>query len=119
MEVQKLFEEIEQHFPSKSLGEERWQIVAVSAIKGGGHPQLAAELYQYLIAKSQYSTSEQRKALIRRLREALVKLVSVVGVVKPLEAIFSIAEIEREEDKDFSFSRYHNLLSPVCYSVQV
>jgi len=35
----------------------------------------------------------------------LVKLVSVVGVVRPLEAIFSIADIEREEDKDFSFSR--------------
>ena len=42
---------------------------------------------------------------MRKLREALVKLVSVVGVPKPLEAVFSIADIEREEDKDYSFSR--------------
>ena len=66
---------------------------------------MASELYRYLIGKPQYSGSEQRKALVRRLREALVKLVSVVGVPKPLEAIFSIADIEREEDKDWSFSR--------------
>lgn len=28
-----------------------------------------------------------------------------VGVPKPLEAVFSIADIERDEDKDWSFSR--------------
>ena len=39
-----------------------------------------------------------------------MKLVSVVGVPKPLEAIFSIADIEREEDKDYSSSRYECLL---------
>lgn len=43
---------------------------------------------------------------MRRLREALVKLVSIVGVVKPLESCFAMADIEREEDKDYSFSRY-------------
>lgn len=42
---------------------------------------------------------------MRRLREALVKLVSVVGVPKPLEAVFSMGEVEREEDRDMSFSR--------------
>lgn len=42
---------------------------------------------------------------MRRLREALVKLVSIVGVVKPLESCFAMADIEREEDKDYSFSR--------------
>lgn len=66
---------------------------------------MAADLYKYLIAKPQYSSPEQRQALIRRIREALVKLVSVVGVPKPLESIFSIADIERDEDKDWSFSR--------------
>ncbi|KAK5138405.1 hypothetical protein LTR08_003466 [Meristemomyces frigidus] len=44
---------------------------------------------------------------MRRLREALVKLVSVVGVPKPLEAVFCMGEVEREEDKDYSFSREH------------
>lgn len=34
-----------------------------------------------------------------------MKLVSVVGVPKPLEAVFSMGEVEREEDKDYSFSR--------------
>lgn len=34
-----------------------------------------------------------------------MKLVSVVGVPKPLEAIFSIAAVEKEEDRDLSFSR--------------
>ena len=66
---------------------------------------MASELYKYLISKPQYSTPDQRKALVRRIREALVKLVSVVGVPKPLEAIFSIADVERDEDKDHSFSR--------------
>ena len=66
---------------------------------------MAADLYKYLISQKRYSKPEQRQALVRRLREALVKLVSVVGVPKPLEAIFSIADIEREEDKDWSFSR--------------
>ena len=77
----------------------------MTTICAGGHPPLAADLYKYLIAKPQYSTSDQRKALMRRLREALVKLVSIVGVVKPLESCFSMADIEREEDKDYSFSR--------------
>ena len=121
----KLFQDIEQLFPSATLGEDKWQILAVSAllptpstniqhihpqaqisaVAGGGHPAFAAELYKYLISQPQYSTPDQRKALIRRLREALVKLVSVVGVPKALEAIFSIADIEREEDKDYSSSR--------------
>lgn len=77
----------------------------ISTICGGGHPPLAADLYKYLISKPQYSTPEQRQALMRRLREALVKLVSIVGVVKPLESCFAMADIESEEDKDYSFSR--------------
>lgn len=100
----KLFQDIEKQFPS-NLGNDKWQILAISAVTGGGHPHFAATLYEYLISKPEYSTPDQRKGLIRRLREALVKLVSVVGVPKPLEAIFSIADIEREEDKDYSCSR--------------
>jgi hypothetical protein len=58
-----------------------------------------------LISKPAYATPEARKALVRRLREGLVKDVPVVGVCKPLEAIFRINEVERAEDKDYSFSR--------------
>ncbi|EME84349.1 uncharacterized protein MYCFIDRAFT_202985 [Pseudocercospora fijiensis CIRAD86] len=100
-----LFKEIEQKFPSQTLGEDKWYILLIAAITTGGHPGLAADLYKYLISKPEFSTPEQRKALVRRLREALVKLVSVVGVVKPLEAIFCIAGVERPEDRDDSFSR--------------
>lgn len=99
-----LFKEIELLFP-KTLGNDKWYIMAISAITGGGHPAFARELYLYLISLQEYSTSEKRKALVKRLREALVKLVSVVGVPRPLEAIFSIAAVERDEDKDYSFSR--------------
>lgn len=69
-------------------------------------PDHVATLYTYLISKPEYTTSESRKGLMRRLREALVENVSIQGVCKPLEAVFAIIKVEREEDKDFSFSRY-------------
>jgi hypothetical protein len=72
---------------------------------GGGQPGFAPLLYKLLIARPEYSTSEQRQALMRRIREALVKLVSICGVCKPLDAIFDIDAITRPEDKDYSFSR--------------
>ncbi|KAI7507213.1 hypothetical protein KC347_g7025 [Hortaea werneckii] len=100
-----LFKAIEQHFLSQSLGGDRWYILAISAIAGSVHPEFAQQLYLYLVSKPEFSTPSQRQALMRRLREALVKLVSVVGVPKPLEAVFSMAEAEREEDRDYSFSR--------------
>jgi len=99
-----LFESIEQHFPS-SLGKDKWFILAIAAVSAGGHPELSADLYTHLISRPDYSTPVTRQALVRRLREALVKLVSVVGVPKPLEAIFAIGAVERHEDKDYSFSR--------------
>jgi hypothetical protein len=57
------------------------------------------------MTQSEYATSEQRKALVRRIREALVKSVSIIGVCKPLEAIFEIITVERPEDRDLSCSR--------------
>lgn len=42
---------------------------------------------------------------MRRLREALFKCVSIVGVPRPLEAIFKIGAVERPEDKDYTFTR--------------
>jgi hypothetical protein len=104
-ETLSLFTSLEEHFPSKSLGNDKWYILAIAAIVGGGHPELAADLYLHLISRPEFSSSDSRKALVRRLREALVKLVSVIGVPKAIDAIFSIAGVEREEDKDYSFSR--------------
>lgn len=118
-ETLSLFNSIEEHFPSQTLGSDKWFILAIAAIVGGGHPDLAAELYLHLITRPEYSKPEQRQALVRRLREALVKLISVVGVPKPIDAVFSIAGVEREEDKDYSFSRYAKLLAcPMREKVQ-
>ncbi|EME44687.1 hypothetical protein DOTSEDRAFT_173003 [Dothistroma septosporum NZE10] len=104
-EALQLFQSMESSFPSKTLGDDKWYILALACITGGGHSEFAANLYQYLISKPEFSTPQQRQALMKRLREALMKLVSVVGVPKPLEAIFQIAGVEREEDRDYSFSR--------------
>jgi hypothetical protein len=100
-----LFASLEEHFPSKTLGDDKWYILAIAAIVGGGHPELSADLYLHLVSRPEFSTPDSRKALVRRLREALIKLVSVIGVPKAIDAIFSIAGVEREEDKDYSFSR--------------
>jgi hypothetical protein len=78
----------------------------VSALCGSPYPEFITDLYSYLIAKPEYSTPDSRKALIRRIRETLVKDVSIVGVCKPIEAIIPLDAIERPEDKDYSFSRY-------------
>jgi hypothetical protein len=43
---------------------------------------------------------------MRRIRETLFKLIVIVGVCKPLEAIFDIDAITNPEDKDYTFSRY-------------
>lgn len=101
-----LFESLKTSFPSSTLGHDKWYILALSALVAGGHPEVAPELYTHLISGSDFKTPEQRQQLVRRLREALFKLVSVVGVPRPLEAVFQIAEVEREEDRDYSFSRY-------------
>lgn len=104
-ETTALFRTIKQQFPSTTLGRDKWYILLIAAISAGGHPGKAADLYKYLVTEPEYATSESRQALVRRLREALVKLVPIVGVVKPLEAVFCIAEVERPEDRDYSFSR--------------
>jgi hypothetical protein len=72
---------------------------------GGGQPSFAPLLYKELIKRPEYTTPEQRQGLMRRIRETLFKLIVIIGVCKPLEAIFDIDAITREEDKDYTFSR--------------
>jgi hypothetical protein len=72
---------------------------------GGGQPGFAPLLYKELIKRPEHQTSEQRQALMRRIRETLFKLIVIIGVCKPLEAIFDIDAITRPEDKDYTFSR--------------
>ena len=100
-----LFSKIEQDFQQASDISDRWYIVVIATLTGGTDPLLCKDLYLYLISKPEFSTSDQRKFLVRRLREALVKSVSIVGVCKPLEAIMAINECERDEDKDRTTTR--------------
>lgn len=104
-DIAQIFHNIERSFSATQLGENRWYILTLSALVGGTEPELADQLYLYIINKPEYKESSQRKALIRRIREVLVKLISIVGVCKPLEAIIAIMKVEQEEDRDYSFSR--------------
>lgn len=100
-----LFSRIEQRFRKTSLGNDRWYLVALTALTGGGSPHLADQLYTYLTSQDAYSTPTSRQALVRRLREDLVKTVSIVGVCRPIEAIVAISKVEREEDRDYGSTR--------------
>lgn len=73
---------------------------------GGGQPGFAPILYKDLIKRPEYKSPGQRQALMRRIRETLFKLVIIIGICKPLEAIFDIDAITKPEDKDYTFSRY-------------
>lgn len=99
-----LFKDIEKTFANTKLGD-RWYLLTLAALVGGIEPELADQLYLYIINKVEYQQSSERQALVRRLREALVKLVSIIGVCKPLEGIIAIMKVEREEDRDYGFSR--------------
>ncbi|EEQ34092.1 conserved hypothetical protein [Microsporum canis CBS 113480] len=79
----------------------------IAALSGAGEPEYVVQLYSHLIEQPEYATPESRPRLVRRLREALVKCVPIIGVCRPLEAILGIAKVEKEEDKDYSFSREH------------
>ena len=100
-----LFNRIEEEFRATELGDDKWYILALACVATGPDPELAGHLYRHLCAQPAYTTSEARKALVRRLREVLVKSISVIGVCKPIEAVVAIAREERPEDRDFSSTR--------------
>ncbi|KAM5472473.1 hypothetical protein MauCBS54593_003065 [Microsporum audouinii] len=102
-----LFKEIQRVFSLTTLGDDRWYFIPIAALSGAGEPEYIVQLYSHLIEQPEYATPESRQRLVRRLREALVKCVPIIGVCRPLEAILGIAKVEKEEDKDYSFSREH------------
>ncbi|KAK6355954.1 hypothetical protein TWF718_000330 [Orbilia javanica] len=103
-ELTALFKDLEESFP-KSLGPDKWYLAAIATLTYASDPDHIADLYTHLISRPEFATSEARQALVRRIREVLVKLVAIVGICKPLTAIFKIDSVERLEDKDYSFSR--------------
>ncbi|KAL4779358.1 hypothetical protein BJX76DRAFT_361868 [Aspergillus varians] len=100
---QELFQTLESRFAqATSIPADKWFILATATLAAGPDPERADQLYLYLTSQEAYSTSATRKALARRLREALLKSVILVGVCKPIEAIISLSKVENEEDKDYS-----------------
>jgi hypothetical protein len=105
-DVLQLFQSIEKMFASTSLGPDRWYLLALAALVGGTEHLLADQLYLYITSKPDCQQSTERQALVRRLRETLVKLISIIGVCKPLESILAIAKVEQEEDRDYTSTRF-------------
>lgn len=104
-DLHNLFTSLEQSFSQSGLGSSRWYLLALATLVGGTEPLFADQLYLHLVQKPEYQTPSSRQALVRRMREALVKLVSIIGVCKPLEAIIAISKVEKEEDRDYTFTR--------------
>ncbi|KAJ4168490.1 hypothetical protein NW754_010403 [Fusarium falciforme] len=104
-ELSELFSKIENNFKTTNLGEHRWYLLVIACLSASPDPEASAALYLYLTRQEAYQTSESRQGLVRRLREALVKTICLVGVCKPIEAILAIAKVEKPEDRDFSRTR--------------
>ncbi|KAF2113007.1 hypothetical protein BDV96DRAFT_148824 [Lophiotrema nucula] len=104
-ELLRLCNKVQQEFPTPTIGEEKWFLLILSALTSAGKPGLAADFYLHLIEQPQYSSFQARQQLMRRLREALVKAVSIIGVCRPLEAIMCIDAVTAEGDKERTCSR--------------
>lgn len=102
---QQLFTELENRFNTTTLGSDKWYILATATLAASPDPERADQLYLHLCSQPDYATSPARQALVRRLREALIKAVPIVGVCKPIEAILSISKVECDEDKDYKSTR--------------
>lgn len=100
-----LFADVEARFKTTQLSDDKWYILATSCIVTSPEPEFTGALYQYLIAKPEFQTSASRQALVRRLRETLLKAICIVGNCKPIESILAIAALERPEDRDLSETR--------------
>jgi len=100
----KLFDKAEAEFPPR-FREHGWYLTVIASLIGSGQQQLAGRLYEHLIAQPQYETPAARQALIRRLREAMVKCIIINGIPVVIEAVTSISDVERPEDRDYSCTR--------------
>lgn len=93
----------ELYFPLPLITKRSKQIGALIGIGKASH---VGDLYTYLIAQPAYSIPSQRQHLIRRMREAMIKCIILTGIPSVIEALGAVAKLEKEEDKDYSFSRF-------------
>ncbi|KAL4895188.1 hypothetical protein BDV59DRAFT_160706 [Aspergillus ambiguus] len=101
-----LFQDLESRFQkTTALPADKWAILAAACIVASSDPERVDQLYLHLIQQEQHASSPARQALVRRLREVLFKSIIIVGVCKPIEAVIAISKVERDEDKDYTFTR--------------
>lgn len=100
-----LLREIEAKFQSSDISPDKWYLAALSAITASSVPHMVDQVYLYLINQPAYSSGDSRKALIRKIREALFKSIALVGLPKAAEALISIINVEAEDGIDYTFSR--------------
>ncbi|KAK3196226.1 hypothetical protein K4F52_000606 [Lecanicillium sp. MT-2017a] len=99
------FNAIESRFQAAGFSDDKWYILAITCITASPDPEAAGHLYTHLTSRPDCATPESRQHLVRRLREALVKAASVVGIPKPIESILSISKVEAPADRDYSCTR--------------
>ncbi|KAI1329426.1 hypothetical protein F5Y16DRAFT_98134 [Xylariaceae sp. FL0255] len=85
--------------------EHGWYLTVIGSLNRSGQKKLAGRLYEHLVAQPQYQTSTERQALIRRMREAMVKCIILNGIPSVIEAIMAISAVEWPEDQDHSCLR--------------
>lgn len=76
-----------------------------SALIACSDPNNFGRLYRYLVELPEYATSEQRRALSRRLREQLLKQWVVIGIPRTITAVRALVREEKPEDADSTFTR--------------
>ncbi|KAI9720180.1 MAG: hypothetical protein M1812_002998 [Candelaria pacifica] len=96
-DIRNLFQNVQTNFPS-SLRADGWYIAVTSALITLNHQAQIPELYLYLIGLEEFKTAEQRKRLSLRLRDVFMKVWTLVGIPKVIEAVVALAKVEAVGD---------------------
>jgi hypothetical protein len=83
-------------------------IKKTAAIIASGKPALVAPLYSYLTRD--HRTPAARQAMVRRLREAMIKCIILNGIPIVMEAFTALAKVEQPDDQDHTFTRSATIL---------
>lgn len=108
-----LLESLSELFPTRHhdidpcFHDDNWYLYALGGLIGTGHAENVGDLYTYLIETGKYGTegSVERKKMVRRLREGLVKLVILCGIPNVMVGVASLAKVLKEGDRVESTTR--------------
>jgi hypothetical protein len=96
---------------SNSMNENELGILLIkktAALIASGKPALVGPLYSYLARD--YRTPAARQALVRRVREAMIKCIILNGIPIVMEAFAALAKVEQPEDQEHTFTRSATIL---------